>query len=242
MKKLIEHYSDYPTVETTNGVNKSSYIKYRVGRIRHEFWLKNRKSKTNFYIDPYDWFIVNNLKPGNTCIYASAGYYLDELIENLTVIESKPVVKSFYPGAVICKHQSEIGELFPNSFDNFVVVNNRGDHWANGLQSINEYFASYVTSLKEHGLIFYSFRDTQIPGWNRLKENHYDYFYNFARDLEKTYNLNLLWHDIKFAEKVKDGLGNYDMMENPDTANGNIKFVFQLGSNTHKVNTEYLDA
>lgn len=238
MKKLIEHYSDYTATETA----KSSYIKYRVGVIRHEFWLKNRKNKIDFHIDPYDWFIVNNLKPGNTCIYASAGYYLDEVIDNLTVIESKPIVKTFYPSAVICKQQKEIGELFPNKFDNFVVSNSRGDHWANGLDSISEYFDSYVKSLNANGLIFYSLRDTQIPGWNRLTKNHHAYFLDFAKHLEKTYNLNLLWHDIQFAKKIKDGAGNYDMMENPDTTNGNIKFIFQLGTNSHNINTEFLNA
>jgi hypothetical protein len=242
MKKLIEHYSDYPTAESTDAVNKSSYIKYRVGRIRHEFWLKNRKDKNNFYIDPYDWFIINNLKPGKTCFYSSAGYYLNELIEDLTVIENKPVVKSFYPDAVICNRREEIAELFPRTFDNFVVVNNRGDHWGNGIETIKEHFNHYVKSIKPGGVIFYSFRDTQIPQWNRLKENHYDYFYCFAKDLEKTYGLNLLWHEIKFATKEKDGLGNYDMMENPDTTNGNIKFIFQLNSCSHKINLEYLNA
>ena len=40
----------------------------------------------------------------------------------------------------------------------------------------------------------------------------------------------------------KENENNYDMMENPDTANGNIKFIFQIGSNDHNINTEYLNA
>jgi len=56
-----------------------------------------------------------------------------------------------------------------------------------------------------------------------------------ALHIEKTYHLNLLWHDIKFAEKTKDGVGNYDIMENPDTTNGNIKFVFEYKSKTKNI-------
>ena len=42
-------------------------------------------------------------------------------------------------------------------------------------------------------------------------------------------------NDIKFAEKIKDGAGNYDIMENPDTTNGNIKFVFEYKSKTKTI-------
>jgi len=52
----------------------------------------------------------------------------------------------------------------------------------------------------------------------------------------------LLWHDIRFAKKQKDGAGNYDIMENPDTTNGNIKFIFQLGDSSYTINTDYFNA
>ena len=42
--------------------------------------------------------------------------------------------------------------------------------------------------------------------------------------------LKLLWKDIKFITKIKDGNGNYDILENPDTTNGNIKFLFQYNA------------
>lgn len=240
--KLIETFSDYNMLSDKKAINKHNYIRYRLGRLKHNLWLKTRKSKDKVYIDSYDNFIIQNLKPGNTCYFGSAGYYVEDLVSNLTVIEQWPVVKAFYPSAVIIENRTEISDQFPNYFDNFVVVNNRGDHWANGLESIKEYFDSYTKSLRIGGLIFYSFRDTQIPNWNRLKINHRDYFYNFAKDLEQTYNLNLLWHDIKFANKEKDGEGNYDILENPDTTNGNIKFIFQLKNNDHKLDlTHYVN-
>ena len=44
---------------------------------------------------------------GNTGIYGSAGYYLEDLIKNLTVFENKKIVKTFYPKAIIVKERKE---------------------------------------------------------------------------------------------------------------------------------------
>jgi len=248
--KLIEHFLDYEmsTVDNTI-VNKHNYLRYRLGRLKHDFWLKSRKSKDKIYIDAYDNFILKNLKPGKTCYFGSAGYYLDGVIDNLTVIEQSPIVKAFYPEAVIVKNRNEIVDHFPNAFDNFAVVNNRSDIMTSlydspnagfdlNKPSVEDHVRHYVKSMKDGCIFFYSFRDTQIVNWNRISINHYDYFYNFALYLKK-YELNLLWHDIKFAKKHKQPDGSYDIMENPDTLNGNLKFIFQYKDNTHKIDTSY---
>ena len=220
--KLIESFDEHPMSET----DKTSYIRYRLGRIKHELWIRNRKNNT-VQIDAYDNFIVNNIKPGRTCMFGSAGYYLEKVIPQLHVIEQKPIVKKFYPKAVIAQDRKDIITFFgKGSFDNFIVVNNRSDHWVTIKQLAETHIATYAKVLKPGGLLFYSFRDTQINGWNRLTEDHYDYFFKLT-EYVKPLDLNLIWHDIKFAEKKKDGHGDYDFMENPDTTNGNIKFIFQ---------------
>ena len=89
--------------------------------------------------------------------------------------------------------------------------------------------------MKPGCLFFYSFRDTQIINWNRLNTDHNNYFLNFAKHIEKKYSLNLIWHDIKFAEKNKDGSGDYNILENPDTTNGNIKYVFEYETKTKNI-------
>lgn len=221
MKKLIEHFSDYPMVQN----DPHEYRRYRMGRLKHQLWLYNRK-RDGILLDTYDKFILDNIQKGNTCIFGSAGYYLEDLIPNLTVIEQWPIVKKFYPKAQIIKDRIEIAKNNGRIFDNFIVVNNRGDIWCE-LAGVEKHISSYVQSMRPGCLFFYSFRDTQIVNWNRLKENHRDYFYNFALNIQNRYNLNLICHDIKFAKKVKDGAGNYDIWENPDTTNGNIKFVFE---------------
>lgn len=239
--KLIESYLDYPMKSDEKSVNKHNYIRYRIGRLKHEYWLKNRKRPNNFVIDDYDWFIYNNLKPGKTCYFGSAGYYMEPLIPDITVIEQWPVVKAFYPKAHIIDERDEIPAQFPQAFDNFVVVNNRGDLWKS-VPGLCDHIQHYVAAMKPGGLLFYSIRDTQIIGYNRLKEDHYEVFYNLSNLVREKFGLHLLWHDIRFAKKQKDGAGNYDIMENPDTTNGNIKFVFQLDKIDHTINTEYFNA
>ena len=220
MKKLIEHFNDYPMIET----KKHDYIRYRLGRIKHELWLKNRKNKDKIIIDSYDRFIIENLKTGNTCIFGCAGYYLEELIKNLTVVEQWPIVKEFYPKAQIISHRSEISKNNGKYFDNFISTNPRGDHWCTIEDLVDTHVSEYVKTMKDGCLFFYSFRDTQML-YNRLKNNHYEHFNNFGILCEKKLNLNILWKDIQFTKKLKDSFGNYNMEENPDTTNGNIKFI-----------------
>ncbi len=232
-QKLIECFDDYNMISSDSyEINKHNYLRYRIGRLKHEFWLKTRKSKDKIYIDEYDQFIIKNIQSGNTCFFGSAGYYLDDAIQNLTVIEQHPIVKAFFPKAIIVKDRNEIGKLYPSYFDNFVVVNNRADLWATlyyndlGIPCLQTYFKNYMQAMKIGCKFFYSFRDTQIPNWNRFSQDHYDYFYNFALDC-KELGLELLWHDIQFASKQKDNNGDYDILENPDTTNGNIKLLFE---------------
>lgn len=195
---------------------KTAYIKYRVGRLKHELWLKSRKHDS-VYLTPYDDYILSKLAPGATAIFGSAGYYLEDCVKDLTVIEQHVIVKDFYPKAVIVKHRDEIGDLFPRTFDNFIVTNNRSDLWTD-THGICKHIEHYKKSMKKNCLFFYSLRDTQFTPWNRLKINHYEMFVEVAKAIEKL-GFKCLESQIDFAT----GDGN----ENPDTTNGNIKYLFQ---------------
>jgi hypothetical protein len=83
---------------------------------------------------------------------------------------------------------------------------------------------SYTQVLNPGARFFYSFRDTQIH-YNRLTINSVEYFTSWAQGLDDI-GLTLVWSDVIFKKKIKDGVGNYDGQENPDTTNGNIKFWF----------------
>jgi hypothetical protein len=73
--------------------------------------------------------------------------------------------------------------------------------------------------------VFYSFRDTQIH-INRINTDMEQYFLDWATSLKEKLGLTLVYHNLDFTKKCPDVNGYYDMLENPDTANGNLKFWF----------------
>jgi hypothetical protein len=207
-----EHRSDFRT----------RYIKYRAGRLKHQYWLWNRK-RSSKVIDEYDAKILKNCKPGNTAFFSSSGYYLKEIWPHIDSLEMHPVVKEFYPDVVLVKSRQDMSNIVPKKYDNFAVVNNRSDHWVT-VDGLKQHLQAYTQVLNSDARLFYSFRDTQIH-YNRLKVDSTEYFTSWAQSLTDI-GLNLVWADVIFQKKVKDGNGNYDYFENPDTTNGNIKFWF----------------
>ena len=205
-----------------NNSFKTRYIKYRAGRIKHQYWLWNRK-KQNKLLDNYDSKILRNCKPGRTAYFCSAGYYLRDIWPSIDAIEMHAVVKEFCPDVVVVTDRQQLGQAIDYKYDNFAVVNNRGDHWVS-VDGLADHLKNYCKVLNPGARIFYSFRDTQIH-YNRLTVDAEEYFLTWAKSLT-TMGLELVWHSIKFQKKEKDGAGNYDGFENPDTVNGNIKFWF----------------
>ena len=202
---------------------KTRYIKYRAGRLKHQYWLWNRKNTNNKIIDEYDASIIKNCKPGHTAFFASGGYYLKDIWPEIDSIELHPVVKEFYPNVIIVKDRSQLVDLIPYKFDNFAVVNNRSDHWVT-VDGLTKHLKNYCCVLNPGARLFYSFRDTQMQ-YNRLRQSQQELFSTWAESLTDI-GLSLAWSDVQFKKKEKDGNGNYDGFENPDTTNGNLKFWF----------------
>jgi len=203
---------------------KTQYIRYRLGRLKHQYWLWNRKRTQDVMVDEYDYFILKNCQPGTTAFFASSGYYLRDIWPDIVAIEMHPVVQSFYPEAHICTDRDQLPEVLPQGADNFAVVNNRGDIWTE-IENVTGYVKQYIRAMNPGCRFFYSFRDTQIVGFNRLRVDMEKFFLDWALDLEQ-FGLKLVWHDIRFDRKLPDENGYYDMLENPDTTNGNLKYAF----------------
>jgi hypothetical protein len=201
---------------------KTRYIKYRAGRLKHQYWLWNRKQQ-NKIIDEYDATIIRNCQPGKTAFFSSAGYYLKDIWPEIDSIELYPVVQEFYPQVITVESRDQLVQRTAYQYDNFAVVNNRSDHWVS-TQGLTTHLENYCKILNPGARLFYSFRDTQIH-YNRLNQPAQQHFLDWANSLTHI-GLTLVWHDIQFKKKVKDGIGNYDPLENPDTVNGNIKFWF----------------
>ena len=201
---------------------KTRYIKYRAGRLKHQYWLWNRKSQ-NKIVDEYDAAILKNCQAGKTAFFSSAGYYLKDIWSEIDSIEMNPVVLEFCPDIILTKSRQELSQVVPYHYDNFAVVNNRGDHWVD-VNGLTGHIQQYSTIMNPGCRFFYSFRDTQIHV-NRLTTDLHKHFFNWALDLSKI-GFDLVWHSINFAKKLPDQNGYYDQLENPDTTNGNLKFWF----------------
>lgn len=214
-----------------NNTFKTRYIKYRAGRLKHQYWLWNRKCNNKF-LDSYDAKILANCQAGKTAFFSSAGYYLKDIWPDIDSIETHSVVKEFYPDVILVRNRAALSSDVIHHYDNFAVVNNRGDHWVS-VDGLTEHLSHYCKILNPGARVFYSFRDTQIH-YNRLKINAEEYFLQWARSLT-CLGLNLVWSEIQFPKKIKDGNQNWDMTENPDPVNGNIKFMFTFGGESWKV-------
>ena len=217
MTKLIEFFDQQPIRDDW----KTQYIRYRLGRLKHQYWLWNRKNSTQALIDEYDYAILRNCQPGRTVFFASAGYYLKDIWPEIESVEMHPVVKTFYPGVHVCTRE-QLKDL-PWQADNFAVVNNRADHWVT-VDGLTDHLKHYCAVMNPGCRVFYSFRDTQIIV-NRLTTDMELMFLNWAQSLESM-GLQLVWHNIGFDRKLPDQNGYYDQLENPDTTNGNLKFWF----------------
>lgn len=220
MSKIIEFFNQ----SEIKADWKTQYIRYRLGRLKHQYWLWNRKRSENLLVDEHDYFVLRNCQPGTTVFFASSGYYLKDIWPEIVAVEMHPVVQTFYSDARICTNRNDLPTVLPEGADNFAVVNNRGDIWTE-LENVTEYVRQYSKVMKPGCRFFYSFRDTQIVGFNRLKVDMEKYFLDWALNLQK-FGFDLVWSDINFARKVPDQNGYYDMLENPDTTNGNLKYAF----------------
>ena len=199
---------------------KTQYIRYRIGRLKHQYWLWNRKNPNLAYIDEYDFTIIKNCKPGITTFFGCAGYYLKDIYPDIEVIEQYPIVKKFYPNVHLCKDRSKLAEVIPFKCDNFAVNNNRADHWVT-VDGLTNHLYNYSRIMNPGCRVFYSFRDTQIHV-NRLNTDLEKHFLNWAKSLEEKIGFKLIWSDIQFPKKTVED----DYSENPDTTNGNLKFMF----------------
>jgi hypothetical protein len=201
---------------------KTRYLKYRAGRLKHQYWLWNRKFQ-NKIVDEYDAAILKNCQSGKTAFFASAGYYLKDIWSDIDCIEMHPVVTEFYPDIILTKSRQELSQVVPYHYDNFAVVNNRGDHWVT-VDGLTNHIQQYATVMNPGCRFFYSFRDTQMHV-NRLTTDLQKHFFEWAQGLSHI-GFDLVWHSIEFAKKLPDQNGYYDQLENPDTTNGNLKFWF----------------
>jgi len=219
--KIIEHFINNDQKEDL----RTEYLRFRTRNPKHGLWLINRKRQKKVVYDD-DARILTKCKEGKTAIYNSCGYYLKDVFPeiDIDVIGSESIVKTFYKDCVIASRNNlaTVGK----KYDNLIITNFRGDLWTT-TSGLETHFEKYKVLMNSGCYFFYSFRDTQLLGFNRLKTDMEKYFLDWAKSLEQKLNLKLLSHTIAFPKKKRKADGNFDLNENPDTINGNIKLLFE---------------
>jgi hypothetical protein len=218
MQKVIGRYDEAKFKDTY----QNHYRRWKFGKPKHTYYVRNRHAK-NKILDMYDCYILENLVPGETVTYDSAGYYLDGIVDNLSVIELNPIVKSWYPDAYIDTGEESVKSLYCQA-DNFIVNNTIKLRWKTFDQYTN-YWKHQIKFLKPGSQIFWSFRDIFVFH-NRLKYNFSDLLKNWLRSMEQHgfYVINLSHSMIKINDTM---ITLADLPEIEDMVNGNVKVHWQ---------------
>lgn len=214
MQKVIGRYGEAKFRETY----QNYYRKWKFGKPKHTYYVRNRRAQHKI-LDTYDEYILSNLGPGKTITYDAAGYYLDGIVDNLTVIELQAIVRSWYPQAYIDTGPESVLDLY-NQADNFIVINTIRLRWKT-FDEYTEYWKTQRRFLKPGAQIFFSFRDIFIFH-NRLKYNFSDLLQEWIKSMEQHgFYLTRLKHDLI---KIDDSMTDLNALpEIEDMVNGNIK-------------------
>jgi len=161
VQKIIRCYAEGGFVPTF----RNQYTRWKFGKPKHIYYVKNRRRDVKI-LDTYDRYILDNLRPGTTLVFDSAGYYLDGIVPNLQVVDLDPVVLTWYPQARIMTSEESIQDLY-RSADNFVTMNTiklRFKTW----DFYEQYWAKQSRFMRDGCQVFFAFRDI-FMNFNKLK-------------------------------------------------------------------------
>jgi len=180
--------------------------------------MRNRKSDVLTF-DQYDKYIIENLKPGKTIIYDSAGYYLDSVVDDLVMVELNPTAKQIYPKVIIDTGPESVTQHYHQA-DNFIVINTIQLRWKT-FEEYTEYWKFQTRFLKPGAQIFFSFRDIFIFH-NRLKYRLSELVVEWLEQMKPHgFTLNNLDHKLIEIDDTLVDLSH--LPEVADMINGNIK-------------------
>jgi len=214
MQKIIGRYDD----ATLKGSFTQRYRVWKFGKPKHNYYMRNRKSDVLTF-DQYDKYIIENLKPGKTIIYDSAGYYLDSVVDDLVMVELNPTAKQIYPKVIIDTGPESVTQHYHQA-DNFIVINTIQLRWKT-FEEYTEYWKFQTRFLKPGAQIFFSFRDIFIFH-NRLKYRLSELVVEWLEQMKPHgFTLNNLDHKLIEIDDTLVDLSH--LPEVADMINGNIK-------------------
>ena len=216
---------------TFNATFRNLYTKFKFGKPKHHYYVRNRRSST-MILDEYDRYIIEHLIPGTTIAYDSVGYYLDGAIDNLVVIDRYDFIKKWYPKVVIDPIAAKLPATYNSAeeedsvrpyygtADNFIVINTIRARWE-PIDYVTKYWQYQSRFLKPGCQVFFSFRSHGVK-YNKLK-------YNFEHILNPWLD-EMSTHGFKLIRKQYDKIQIDETMtvlehlpEVKDTINGNVK-------------------
>jgi hypothetical protein len=218
MPKVIDCYADGPWVDSY----RNNYIKWKFGKPKHRYYVNNRRATVKKF-DPWDQYVVDHCGTGHTIAWDSAGYYLDGIIPNLTVVDLEPVVQSWYPQARIYTDEGTVEDLY-HSADNFMINNTVRLRWRT-FDYLTNFWQNTARFFRPECQVFFSFRDIFIFH-NRLK-------YHFSDLLEQWIDrmTPLGFDPVRVSyEKIPVTSDITEIAQVPeidDMVNGNIKIHWQ---------------
>lgn len=215
MQKIIRNYAEGGFRESFRNL----YTKWKFGKPKHTYYVKNRRSNV-VVLDQYDQYIIERLQHGNTIVYDAAGYYLADVIPNLTVVELNPIVRTWFPAAIIDTGPTSVEHLY-GSAANFIVNNTIKLRWKT-FDEFTSYWEHQTRFFSDTTEIFFSFRDIFVFH-NRLKYRFSDLLSRWlTEDMEpRGFQLVQLDHQLVPVDSSVTELER--AVEVTDMINGNVK-------------------
>jgi len=218
MQKIINNYVDATFVPTW----RNRYMRYRAGHPKHRYYLQNRKRDVAC-LDLWDQYILSNLKPGKTLAWDVSGYYLEDFVKDLVVVEKNPIVLDWAPNCIIDTEEDSMIHLL-GAVDNLIIININELRWKT-INQWTEWWGRRSVYLKDGAQIFFSFRENRLLR-NRLKDLFGDVMHNWLNEME-THGFKLHHYNYNPCPISNAVIDHRHAPEIDDPVNGNLKIHWE---------------
>jgi hypothetical protein len=218
MQKIINNYVDATFVPTW----RNRYMRYRAGHPKHRYYLENRK-RYIAKLDLWDQYILANIKPGKTIAWDVSGYYLQDFIKDLVVVEKSPIVLDWAPKCVMDFDENQMIPLF-GSADNLIIININELRWKD-IDYWTLWWCRRAVYLRPGAQIFFSFRENRLLR-NRLKEKFSDIMDTWLVTMAQ-HGFTVKHYEYQPCPIDANVTDHRSAPEISDTVNGNLKIHWE---------------
>jgi len=218
MPTIINNYVDATFVPTW----RNQYMRYRAGHPKHRYYLENRRRAVAL-LDLWDKYILDWLKPGQTLAWDVSGYYLEDFVDDLVVVEKNPIVLDWAPNCIIDTEEDSMIHLL-GAVDNLIIININELRWKT-IDQWTEWWCRRSAYLRDGAQVFFSFRENRLLR-NRLKDSFGDVMNTWLTEMDK-HGFKLQYYKY---EPCAIGYSTKDHRHAPeiaDAVNGNLKIHWE---------------